>query len=584
MGTSIPCFVSDNKMGNVTSLKCECVHAPSESGLQTYWRRKTRMLSGFCSKVPLTTSGSESDCNSSSSSSSPSSTISHLSVTDSVPLVLPHPEKPPSQNHHGGGENWSLLTHLRRLVLGSSTFQFRRFKDADVEEDAHTVVTYISLGASTPLQQRHADTNPTGGNVDSSQTVPRRQKSPKKRHVTWKDLELEASIEKEVPNRHSLYLPSLVEVKMEENKVRRRHSYTGDNGKESKIPFPPPLVAPPPPPRPQPPGYSDGGSFDERKARYKLQLRHFKRRRRCSDWFFTLYEFDKPTNPEIRNLLESLALDSHLFETILSRLHGIYALSLNSVFDPNSSQKPARLCFERLPEIPTTKRHQQRQHRRRRCDSRFVDNSSSSCVSCISFSMFDSTSPHNPGQLFCHERNLGCGGSGRSFYCHGCGRNMTGGSSLVSVAGSADSSQRPEVCYSMTRSVEFYRFTRTIQWQKPNHSQPSEGRRRHRISPSQHHSIPQSTRERACRAPKRSRRRSTAHRRLREAVSVPPTQPATQPTAIQSQQPRRSSAQEKSKKVRRVMHKRMSQQRVADWLVATHGGQDDGCTAPLIVF
>lgn len=162
-------------------------------------------------------------------------------------------------------------------------------------------------------------------------------------------------------------------------------------------------------------------------------------------------------------------MDSHLFETILSRLHGIYALSLNSVFDPNSNQKPARLCFERLPELPTARRHQQRQHRRRRCNSRFVDNSSSSCVSCISFSMFDSTSPHNPGQLFCPERDVGCSGPGRSFYCHGCGRNMTGGSSLVSVAGSAESSQRPEVCYSMTRSVEFYRFTKTIQWQNPNH-------------------------------------------------------------------------------------------------------------------
>ncbi|KAL5964524.1 hypothetical protein TSMEX_007763 [Taenia solium] len=541
------------------------------------------MLSGLCSKVPLTTSGSESDYNSpSSSSSSTSSTISRLSVTDSVPLVVPHPEKPPPQTHHGEGENWSLLTHLRRLVLGSSTFQFRRLQDADVEEDAHTVVTYISLGASTPLQQRHADTNPTSGNADGSQAVPRRQKSPKKRHVTWKDLEAEASIEKEVPNRHSLYLPSLTEVKMEENKVRRRHSYTEENGKESQIPFPTPLVAPSPPPpplQPQPPGYSNGGSFDERKARYKLQLRHFKRRRRYSDWFFTLYEFDKPTNPE-----ESLALDNHLFETILSRLHGIYALSLNSAFDPNSNQKPARLCFERLPELPTTRRHQQRQHRRRRCDIRLVDNSSSSCVSCISFSMFDSTSPHNPGQLFCPERDVGCGGPGRSFYCHGCGRNMTGGSSLVSVAGSADSSQRPEVCYSMTRSVEFYRFTRTIQWQKPSHNQPSECRRRHRASPNQHHSTPQSTRERMYRAPKRSCRRSTARRRPREAVSVPPTQPAAQSTPIQSQQPRRSSAQEKRKKVRRVMHKRMSQQRVADWLVATHGGQDGGCTAPLIVF
>lgn len=154
------------------------------------------MLSGLCSKVPLTTSGSESDYNSSSSSSSTSSTISHLSVTDSVPLVLPHPAKPPPQIHHGGSENWSLLTHLRRLVLGSSTFQFRRLQDADVEEDAHTVVTYISLGASTPLQQRHADTNPISGNADSSQAVPRRQKSSKKRHVTWKDLKAEALIEK----------------------------------------------------------------------------------------------------------------------------------------------------------------------------------------------------------------------------------------------------------------------------------------------------------------------------------------------------------------------------------------------------
>ncbi|VDM30860.1 unnamed protein product [Hydatigera taeniaeformis] len=544
------------------------------------------MLSSLCSKVPLTTSGSESDYNSSSSSSSSSSTsstISHLSVTDSVPLVLPHTEKPPPQSRHSGGENLSLLAHLRRLVLSSSTFQFQRLQDADVEEDAHTVVTYISLGASTPLQQRHTDTNPISVNADSSQAVSRRQKSPKKRHVTWKDLEAEASIEKEVPNRHSLYLPSLVEMKMEEDKVHRRHSYTGENREEDGIPFPPPLQPPPPPPPPplqsQLPGYGEGGNFDERKARYKLQLRHFKRRRRYSDWFFTLYEFDKPTNPE-----ESLALDSHLFETILSRLHGIYALSLNSVFDPNSNQKPARLRFERLSKLPTARRHQQRQHRRRQCDSRFEDSSSSSCVSCISFSMFDSTSPHNPGQLFCPDRNVGCSGPGRSFYCHECGRNMTGGSSLVSVAGSADSGQRPEVCYSMTRSVEFYRFTRTIKWQKLNRNQPSERRRRHRASPNQHQSTPQLTRERVCRAPKRSRRRSIAHRHPREAVSVPPTQSKAQPTAAQSHQPRWSSAQEKRKKVRRVIHKRMSQQRVADWLVATHGGQAGSCTTPLIVF
>ncbi|CDI98028.1 conserved hypothetical protein [Echinococcus multilocularis] len=534
------------------------------------------MLSGLCSRIPLTTSESESNYNYSSSSST-SSTIPQLSVADSVPLVLPRPEKPPSQTHHGGVENLSLLAHLRRLVLGSSTFQFQRLQDADVEEDAHTVVTYISLGASTPLQQRHADSTPTVGNADGSQAVPLRQKSLKKRHVTWKDLKAEVSIEKGVPNRRSLYLPSLEEMKVEEKKVRRRYSYTGESGEEKNITFTSPVVVPLAPP--PPPGYNEGVDLNEKKARYKLQLRHFKRRRRYSDWFFTLYEFDKPTNPE-----ESLALDSHLFETILSRLHGIYALSLNSVFDPNSNQKPARLCFERLPKLPTVRRHQQRQHRRRRCDSRFANNSSSSCVSCISFGMFDSTSPHNPGQLFCPEREVGCGGPGRAFYCQGCGRNMTGGSSLASVAGSADSSQRPEICYSMTRSVEFYRFTRTIQWRKPHQNQPPEYRLRHRASLGQHHSTPQSTRQWVCRAPKRSRRRSNARRYPREAVSVPPSQPTAQPAQTQTQQPRRSSAKEKHKKVRRVMHKRMSQQRVADWLVATHGGQVDDCTAPLIVF
>ena len=169
-------------------------------------------------------------------------------------------------------------------------------------------------------------------------------------------------------------------------------------------------------------------------------------------------------------------MDSHLFETILSRLHGIYALSLNSVFDPNNNQRPARLCFERLPELPLpTSRRQASRQRRRRCVSRYIDvptaSSTSSCVSCISFGMFDSTSPHNPGQLFCPETTNGSGGGGgplRSLYCHGCGRNMTGGSSLVSVAGSVESSRHLEMCYSMMRSVEFYRFTRTIQLQKSN--------------------------------------------------------------------------------------------------------------------
>lgn len=170
---------------------------------------------------------------------------------------------------------------------------------------------------------------------------------------------------------------------------------------------------------------------------------------------------------------ESLALDNHLFETIISRLHGIYALSLNSVFDPNSNQKPARLCFERLPELPVVPpRRQPNRQRRRRCVTRYMEmptsSSTSSCVSCISFSMFDCTSPHNPGQLFCPETEVGCGGALRSLYCQGCGRNMTGGSSLVSVAGSSETCRQPDMCYSMMRSVEFYQFTRTIQLQKSN--------------------------------------------------------------------------------------------------------------------
>ncbi|VDO12565.1 unnamed protein product [Rodentolepis nana] len=574
------------------------------------------MLSTLCTKVPETISLSDSP------TLSPTnvSTLSNFSFNDSTPLLLHDAEK----NSNSDLGNYSLLNHLRRLMLGTSaSFQFRRLQDSEMEEDARTVVTYISLGASTPLQQRHmncqqskAVSNTEIKNVLRTKGLAkpiRRQKSPKKRHVSWKDLEPGFTEEKDVFNRHSMYLPSLEEIQTDnEERARRRHSYTEVND----LAYPLPHIAPPSsiPLRQsllkrqnhqhqqnQRPSITvplmpiEGTDFDERKERYKVQLRHFKHRRRYSDWYFTLYEFDKPENPE-----ESLALDSHLFDTILSRLHGIYALSLNSAFDPknNSTQRnpPARLCFERLPELPIPQNNNIRRHhrRQRRCESRYICNSPPGCLSCISFGMFDSTSPHNPGQLFCPEGSLS--GEIRSFYCHGCGRNMTGGSSLISVVGSAGSDQKPEFCYSMTRSVEFYKFARTIQLLKHSESRLTENRRRHRTSPGKHNPASKTPHDRAFRAPKRSRHRSSGLHHPRESISVPPLTPFPQSflkidNPVPSATSTRNSNREKRKKVRRVMHKRMSQQRVADWLVSTHGNQATNttttpasCTPPLIVF
>ena len=148
------------------------------------------MFAGLCTKAQLTPPEAESEY-----SSSTSSTILQTSITDSAPLVLPSPGKSLNES-----ENLSLLSHLRRLVLGSSTFQFRRFQDTEVEEDARTVVTYISLGASTPRQQRQIASRSNEANGEASAVIPRclvnraqRRKSPKKRHVSWKDLETEPS-------------------------------------------------------------------------------------------------------------------------------------------------------------------------------------------------------------------------------------------------------------------------------------------------------------------------------------------------------------------------------------------------------
>ena len=166
-----------------------------------------------------------------------------------------------------------------------------------------------------------------------------------------------------------------------------------------------------------------------------------------------------------------MALDCHIFETIISRLHGIYALSLNSIFDPNTNQKPpARLCFERLPkltmpsaitckETPLRRRREPRRtsyQKHKSCLGRFVESPSSRCNSCISFGMFDSSSPCNPGQLFCPVKQVS------ACACSVCGRNLTSGSSLISVAGSSESGleKRHELCYSMTRSMQFCRLTR----------------------------------------------------------------------------------------------------------------------------
>lgn len=117
-----------------------------------------------------------------------------------------------------------------------------------------------------------------------------------------------------------MYLPSLEERKFDNNdaKARRRHSYTG----EDDAVFPPPMLPPTPtakalpvlyPPQQsanQQPKFNEVDDFDEKKARYKLQLRQFRHRRRYSDWFFTLYEFDKPENPEVSEIF-TLSTDTH---------------------------------------------------------------------------------------------------------------------------------------------------------------------------------------------------------------------------------------------------------------------------------
>lgn len=118
-----------------------------------------------------------------------------------------------------------------------------------------------------------------------------------------------------------MYLPSLDEIKLDnEEQARRRHSYTEANDLNYTLPrIPQPSsISPSIPPhqnlqkqlnqqhqqyqRPSitvPSIPNEGNDFDERKERYKVQLRHYKHRRRYSDWYFTLYEFDKPENPEV---------------------------------------------------------------------------------------------------------------------------------------------------------------------------------------------------------------------------------------------------------------------------------------------
>ncbi|KAM3188427.1 hypothetical protein ACTXT7_000253 [Hymenolepis weldensis] len=127
-------------------------------------------------------------------------------------------------------------------------------------------------------------------------------------------------------------------------------------------------------------------------------------------------------------------------------------------------------------------------------------------------------------------------------------------------------------------------------------SRPTENRRRHRASPSQHNPPSKIPHDRVCRAPKRSRHRSSGLHHPRESISVPPSTllPQSLPKIeylVSSTPSTRNSNREKRKKVRQVMHKRMSQQRVADWLIATHGNQAGdttnataSCTPPLIVF
>lgn len=116
----------------------------------------------------------------------------------------------------------------------------------------------------------------------------------------------------------------------------------------------------------------------------------------------------------------------------------------------------------------------------------------------------------------------------------------------------------------------------------------TESRRRHRTSPSQPNPTSKAPHDRICRAPKRSRHRSSGRHHPRESVSVPPLHSLPHSPLIAdatSTAPHmRYSIREKRKRVRRVMHKRMSQQRVADWLVSTHGNQAAACTSPLFVF
>uniref|UniRef100_A0A5K3FK28 DUF4797 domain-containing protein n=1 Tax=Mesocestoides corti TaxID=53468 RepID=A0A5K3FK28_MESCO len=358
------------------------------------------MLSSLCYKGLVTPIGSELEYSTS------TSTTSRRSSSDFVPLVVPR--KPVRRRRRKSllpqvealeHQSYGLkfLSHLEKLVAGpptSSGFNFRRLPELAVaggdDDDSRTVVTYISLGASTPRQQRrsdHAIPDVAGIVTRSSVDCIRKPKSLKKRHVSWKDLEPNHSEEK-ITYRHSLYLPPMEPHAPEV--TNRRHSYT--SAEEDKV----------------------------------------------------------QQSPAIRQ-------------------HTIASADLDEK-KASSPHKPTRLCFERLRGLSPASED------RRRLDRLFAYSrlnsdsaSSTSSVSCISFGMFDSVSPHNPGQLFCPEgmRVSRAVGYAPSFYCYGCGRNMTTGSSLSSVAGSPTESlvgsrQRPEVCYSFTRSAEFYRSTRAI--------------------------------------------------------------------------------------------------------------------------
>lgn len=150
------------------------------------------MLSSFCSKDQGTPS-----CIDTGSSLS-SSIYGSPSQSDSTPLMMSQIE---NFHHRGAFEPTSILTNLQRFMLKTSSFQFRRLQDADAEEDTHTVVTYISVGASTPLQQRRTKCKYFGREFvrleyPQLDVVPRclvnpaaRQghKTPKKMHVSWKD-------------------------------------------------------------------------------------------------------------------------------------------------------------------------------------------------------------------------------------------------------------------------------------------------------------------------------------------------------------------------------------------------------------